>query len=66
MSPKEIGEKLRELRGNMPREDAAKNYGVSVSAVQMYENGERVPRDETKKKIADYYGVKVGSLFYGE
>jgi len=30
----------------------------------MYELGYRVPRDEIKMKLADYYGVTVQSLFF--
>lgn len=61
-----IGERLRRLRGDRPREEVAEATGVSVSAIQMYENGARVPRDETKKKIADYYNTTVGALFFEE
>ena len=32
----------------------------------MYENGERIPRDETKIKIAAYYGKTVEEIFFTE
>ena len=59
-----MGVKLRELRGNKTREEVAAAVGVSISAIQMYENGGRVPRDETKKKLAELYGVSVQDLFF--
>lgn len=56
--------KLIELRGDRPRETVSKAVGISVSALQMYENGERTPRDWIKIKLADYYGVSVQYLFF--
>ena len=65
-TPKEIGKDLSELRGNTPRADVAEAVGVSYTAMQMYENGERVPRDETKVALAAFFHTTVGSLFFGE
>ena len=42
----------------------AKAIGVSVSALAMYENGARIPRDETKRRIAEHYGRSVGEIFF--
>ena len=64
MDNKKIGERLRALRGEASANETAKAVGVSVSALFMYERGERVPRDETKIKIADYYGKTVEAIFY--
>ena len=30
----------------------------------MYENGQRIPRDDIKVKLARFYGVSVEYLFY--
>ena len=65
-SAKEIGQDLILLRGATSREDVAVAIGVSVLALQMYENGERRPRDETKVALAAYYHTTVGSLFFNE
>ena len=59
-----IGKRLRDLRGNIPRAEAAKAIGVSVSALTMYENGQRIPRDQIKVKIAEYYHSTVGEIFF--
>ena len=65
-SAKEIGQDLITLRGAASREDVASAVGVSVSALQMYENGERRPRDETKCALAEYFHTTVGALFFNE
>lgn len=59
-----IAERLVKARGDKRREDVAAAVGVSLSAIAMYENGERIPRDETKIKLAAYYGTTVQELFF--
>ena len=59
-----IAQRLIALRGQRSREEVAKALRVSVSAVTMYELGERIPRDEVKIRIANYYGTTVESIFY--
>lgn len=61
-----IGNKLRMMRGDKLQIKVAADIGISKSAMAMYEGGERVPRDEIKEKIAEYYGTTVGSLFFDE
>lgn len=58
--------RLRELRGAKTQRDVAKQVGISCSALAMYETGERIPRDEIKVKLAKFYGVSVGSIFFDE
>ena len=50
MDSEKIAIKLTGLRGEKSREQVAKDLGISVSAVAMYETGARIPRDEIKKK----------------
>ena len=59
-----IAERLVKARGSKKREEVAAAVGVSLSAIAMYENGERVPRDETKIQLADYYKTTVQKLFF--
>lgn len=59
-----IGKKLINLRGEKSREEVAKAVGVSVSAIGMYENGERVPRDFIKIRLAKYFNTTVEELFF--
>lgn len=59
-----IAEKLIALRGKKSREEVAKALGLSISAISMYENGERIPRDSIKIKIANYYTKSVQEIFF--
>lgn len=59
-----IGLQLRKLRGTTSAEEVALRIGVSKSALFMYERGERIPRDDTKVLISQYYGVSVEDLFF--
>lgn len=59
-----IAERLVELRGEKSREQVAEAVNVSVSAISMYENGQRIPRDEIKVRLADYYGTTVQDIFF--
>ena len=59
-----IAKKLVELRGKRSRDKVAEDLGISVSAIAMYETGARIPRDELKMRIAQYYNVSVEFLFF--
>ena len=62
----DVGKKLRDLRGKQSRDEVAAIVGISSSALGMYEANQRVPRDDVKRKLADYYGVSIQSLFFDE
>ncbi|WP_342557042.1 helix-turn-helix transcriptional regulator [Lysinibacillus sp. FSL P4-0201] len=64
LNKEKIGQILTDLRGEASREEVAKAVGVSVSAWQMYENGQRIPKDEVKVRIASYFKKTVGEIFY--
>lgn len=63
MNTKAIAERLIELRGNKIQDEVAKAIGISKSALSMYENGSRVPRDEIKVRLANYYKKSVQHIF---
>lgn len=60
----QVGKKLKELRGDKTQETVANACGISISALAMYETGERTPRDEIKVALARYYNTTVGELFF--
>ena len=64
MNGKEIGKRLVELRGNKTQEVVAKDLNISMSALSMYERGERIPRDNIKIRIAAYYNKPIYEIFY--
>ena len=57
-------DKLRQLRGKKPRAQVCKDTGIKLSTLQMYECGERVPKDETKVVLAKYYNTTVQDIFF--
>lgn len=61
-----FSEKLKELRieKNLTQEELAKIIGVGVSAISMYEQGNRVPRDEIKIKLAKFFNKSVEKIFF--
>lgn len=61
-----IAERLVKARGEQPRDTVARAVGISVSAIAMYENGARIPRDEIKVRLADYYKTTVQELFFNQ
>lgn len=58
------GEKLKNLRGKRSADEVAKAVGISRSAVGMYESEERIPRDDIKIKLAEYFGTTVQAIFF--
>ncbi len=64
MDAKQIGAKLLSLRGKKTIEEVSSACGISKSALSMYENGQRIPRDEIKIKLAQYYNSTVELIFF--
>lgn len=60
------GERIRELRGKRTKREVANALGVSVSSYVKYERGERTPRDAVKRRMAEYFGVTVSSIFFNQ
>lgn len=59
-----IAEKLKHLRGDRTQDEVAEALETTVSAISNYEQGIRIPRDEMKKKLAEYYGKTVQEIFF--
>lgn len=66
MADKNFGERLRRLRGKKSITEVAKACEISPSALSMYENSQRVPRDPVKRRLASYYGKSVGYIFFSD
>lgn len=64
MTENSTGKMLRELRGERRLEEVANAVGVGVSSIVMYESGQRVPRDNVKRKLADYFNKSVAEIFF--
>lgn len=61
---KGYGKILVQLRGEKTQEIVAGDVGISVSALAMYETERRVPRDEIKIKLANYFNRSVQEIFF--
>ena len=66
MNPLAIAEKLKQLRGDKTLEAVSIDTGLSVSALSNYEQGIRIPRDEVKVTLAQYYGMSVQDIFFAD
>lgn len=66
MDAKQIGKRLRELRGNRTIQKVSDETGLGWSTICMYELGRRIPEDDNKVIIARYYGTTVQALFYDD
>ena len=66
MNAEVIGEKIKNLRekNNISRENFATAVEISQSALSMYENGQRIPRDEVKLRIARFFNTSIEELFF--
>lgn len=66
--PSVIGQRIKSLREAMglSRDNFCKLVGITPSAASMYENGQRVPRDEIKVKIARALNTSIEALFFTE
>jgi len=64
LNKSKIAKKLKELRGDKNPIEVAEALKISSRALSSYELGERIPRDEVKKRIADYYHLTVQEIFF--
>lgn len=64
VDPVEAGKRIRDLRGDVPRSVVSRKLGIPYSSLEYYESGKRMPPDESKVKLADYYGRSVQEIFF--
>lgn len=64
MDAKLIGARLQSLRGQRTQAEVARGIGVSCMAISSYESGQRIPRDEIKIKLAQYFQKTVEEIFF--
>lgn len=64
MDNERMAERLRTLRGGRTQAEVAEAVGITQSSLSMYEKGVRVPRDEVKVRLAEYYKRSVKYIFY--
>lgn len=59
-----LGERISHLRknANLKQGELAELLKISYSTLSLYESGRRIPNDELKIKLADYFNVSVDYL----
>jgi transcriptional regulator with XRE-family HTH domain len=62
---RDVGKRLKQLRGKRLQADVASALDVTVRSYQRFELGERLPRVPTAAKMAEMYGVTVDLILYG-
>lgn len=60
-----IGKRLKKIRKSkgLTRAKVAEETGITNSALANYENGIRIPRDEAKKALSNYYNISIDIFF---
>lgn len=66
MDRERLGGYLKELRGNRTQKEVAEAVGVTAMAISQYEQGERIPNDEMKIKLARYFQKSVEEIFFSK
>lgn len=68
MTNKEIGEMIRTRRmiHGMTQDDLANAIGVTASAIGLFENGKRRPKDEVAEAIADVFNIPKWAVYFSE
>lgn len=66
MNKEKIAKNLRDLRAekNVSTYEVAKTCGISPQAITMYETGNRIPCDDIKLKLANYYKKTIDAIFF--
>lgn len=61
----DLGKRIKNLREekNLTQKDLAKKLNIANSTLSQYETGQRVPSDEVKIKIAEFFQVTLDYLF---
>lgn len=68
MTNKEVGEMIRTRRmaRGMTQDELANAIGVTASAIGLFENGKRRPKDEVAEAIADVFNIPKWAVYFNE
>lgn len=59
-----LANRLKDLRADKTQKEVSEAIGLNQSTYAMYESGQRIPSDENKVKIADYFERTVQEIFF--
>lgn len=68
MDSVKIGITLKQLREKKGKtlQEVQNDTGIDVSLLSRYENGERIPSDSNKIRLAAYYKRSVNGIFFAD
>ena len=68
MTNKEVGEMIRTRRmaRGMTQDELANAIGVTASAIGLFENGKRRPKDEVAEAMADVFNIPKWAVYFSE
>lgn len=66
IDPVQLGKRLRVLRGIRTRAQVERETGISQARLGNYEHGIRIPNDQAKVILSNFYGMSVQELFYAD
>lgn len=68
MNTKEVGEmiRVRRMARGMTQDELADRIGVTASAIGMFENGKRRPKESVADALADAFNVPSWAIYYSE
>lgn len=68
MTNKEVGEMIRTRRmaRGMTQDELANAIGVTASAIGLFKNGKRRPKDEVAEAIADIFNIPKWAVYFSE
>ena len=61
-----IGERIRSIRGRLPRSEFATKIGISQGAIQKWEENTSVPKADALARLKDAFGISIDWLLTGE
>ena len=61
----DIGTRIKSVRGSISQKEFAKNIGVHVTTLQLYETG-NIPKGDVLQRIHSMFGVSIDWLLTGE
>ncbi|CAK7035154.1 MAG: hypothetical protein DELT_00531 [Desulfovibrio sp.] len=61
-----IGQKIRQIRGKISREDFAKSIGIHAQTLYRYEKGERGVDSDVIAAICKAYNISTNWIIFGE
>lgn len=61
-----LGDRLKKIRGDIPRSIFARRLGIHISSIRRYESENQIPKGDILEKIQEEFGVNTAWLLSGQ